>query len=208
MFLFFLPEESAYTFCSGVRIINQIGTCKCTRVQCICFIHVLSLAQIFKLDLRIGRLRSNTFFFYAWHICHKESISKLIFLVSPCTRISSFPPCPVHRHNRPIFWLLEYIIRFANNPLFRLAFGWMMPPKHSVLNKIKKVIPSKRIQIFVLQDYIVPIGSVKTILDEAREHIRVYPIWLCPVRHLKAKDQEHYSKWGKDDILVDIGIYG
>ena len=55
------------------------------------------------------------------------------------------------RHNRPIFWLLEYIIRFANRPLFRFCFGWMMPPKHSVLNVVKKVIPSERINHFVLQ---------------------------------------------------------
>ena len=43
-----------------------------------------------------------------------------------------------HRHNRPIFWLLEYIIKFSNNPLFRFAFGWMMPPRHSVLNICKR----------------------------------------------------------------------
>ena len=61
---------------------------------------------------------------------------------------------------------------------------------------------------FLFKDYIVPIQSVERILKLSNEHIRVYPVWLCPVRHLKNKDQEQYSKWGKNDILVDIGIYG
>lgn len=59
-----------------------------------------------------------------------------------------------------------------------------------------------------MQDYIVPINKVGSILSVAQEHLGVYPIWLCPVRHLKTKDQEQYSKWNSNDILVDIGIYG
>jgi hypothetical protein len=34
---------------------------------------------------------------------------------------------------RSIFWELQDIIPFGNNPIFRFLFGWLVPPKVSLL---------------------------------------------------------------------------
>ena len=38
-----------------------------------------------------------------------------------------------HRHSRSIFWELQQFIPFGNNVVFRYLFGWLMPPKVSLL---------------------------------------------------------------------------
>lgn len=38
-----------------------------------------------------------------------------------------------HRHSRSIFWEIQDIIPFGNNVVFRYLFGWLIPPKVSLL---------------------------------------------------------------------------
>ena len=38
-----------------------------------------------------------------------------------------------HRHTRSIFWELQDIVPFGNNVVFRYLFGWIMPPRISML---------------------------------------------------------------------------
>merc|ERR1712130_591129 len=38
-----------------------------------------------------------------------------------------------HRHSRSIFWEIQDIIPFGNNVVFRYLFGWLVPPKVSLL---------------------------------------------------------------------------
>lgn len=33
------------------------------------------------------------------------------------------------RHNRAIFWVVEDMLTFGNDTLFRFLFGWLLPPK-------------------------------------------------------------------------------
>lgn len=37
------------------------------------------------------------------------------------------------RHNRAIFWVVEDLLPGGNHPLFRLLFGWLLPPKPAFL---------------------------------------------------------------------------
>lgn len=37
------------------------------------------------------------------------------------------------RHNRSIFWVMESLLDFGNNPIFRYLFGWLLPPKVAFL---------------------------------------------------------------------------
>ena len=37
------------------------------------------------------------------------------------------------RHSRSIFWEIQDIIPFGNNVVFRYLFGWLVPPKVSLL---------------------------------------------------------------------------
>lgn len=37
------------------------------------------------------------------------------------------------RHNKSIFWVVETMIPFGNNPIFRFFLGWLLPPKIAFL---------------------------------------------------------------------------
>lgn len=71
-----------------------------------------------------------------------------------------------HRHSRSIFWEIQDIIPFGNNILFRYLFGWMIPPKVSLLKltqppAIKKLYESQHL----LQDMLVPISQLKKSIE-------------------------------------------
>ncbi len=43
-----------------------------------------------------------------------------------------------HRHTRPMFWLVEYLVPFGNNVVFRWLFGWALPPKSALIKWINE----------------------------------------------------------------------
>ena len=114
-----------------------------------------------------------------------------------------------HRQNRAFFWLLEYIIPFANNIVFRYLLGWTMPPKFSLIKLLRqKLIPEEQNVCFVCQDFGFNLKDLKKALQYSHEIYEVYPIWLCPTRHCIHKGLEEYSIFKREDVHVDVGIYG
>lgn len=63
-----------------------------------------------------------------------------------------------HRHTRSLFWELQDIISFGNQPIFRLLLGWMMPPKVSLL-KLTQTTAVKKLyeHNHIIQDMLVPL---------------------------------------------------
>ena len=114
-----------------------------------------------------------------------------------------------HRHNRSYYWLLKHVIPFANNIIFRILFGWTMPPKFSLLKLMRqKLIPQEQNVNFVCQDFGFHLKDLKKALEYSHQIYEVYPIWLCPSRHCIKPGLEEFSIFRKEDIHVDIGIYG
>lgn len=80
-----------------------------------------------------------------------------------------------HRHSRSIFWEIQDIIPFGNNPVFRYLFGWMIPPKVSLLkltqpDAIKKLYESKH----MVQDMLVPMTALKQAVDRFDKETQVH----------------------------------
>jgi len=64
---------------------------------------------------------------------------------------------------------LQDIIPFGNNPVFRWLFGWMMPPKISLLKLTQgKTIKAMYEKYQCIQDLLVPLNR----LTESLEHFR------------------------------------
>ncbi|CAH1241724.1 DHCR24 [Branchiostoma lanceolatum] len=77
------------------------------------------------------------------------------------------------RHNRAIFWVVESMIPFGNNPLFRLLFGWLLPPKPAFLKFT--TTPGVRAMTFAKQDIILPMTVLEKSVDRAEELFDTYP---------------------------------
>ncbi|XP_036377811.1 delta(24)-sterol reductase [Megalops cyprinoides] len=113
-----------------------------------------------------------------------------------------------HRHTRSIFWELQDIIPFGNNPFFRYLFGWMVPPKISLL-KLTQGETIRRLyeQHHVVQDMLVPMKHMQSAISCFHNDIHVYPLWLCPFV-LPSQPGMVHPKGDEDELYVDIGAYG
>uniref|UniRef100_A0A3P8UZR1 Delta(24)-sterol reductase n=1 Tax=Cynoglossus semilaevis TaxID=244447 RepID=A0A3P8UZR1_CYNSE len=102
-----------------------------------------------------------------------------------------------HRHTRSIFWELQDIIPFGNNPIFRWLFGWMVPPKISLLKLTQgETIRKLYEQHHVVQDMLVPIKFLRDAIDRFHQDINVTP--GNPLNTLLLEEE----------LYVDIGAYG
>ncbi|XP_028902296.1 delta(24)-sterol reductase [Ornithorhynchus anatinus] len=113
-----------------------------------------------------------------------------------------------HRHTRSIFWELQDIIPFGNNPVFRYLFGWMVPPKISLLKLTQgETLRKMYEQHHVVQDMLVPMRCLNQALRTFHDDLRVYPIWLCPFV-LPSQPGLVHPKGDETELYVDIGSYG
>lgn len=84
-----------------------------------------------------------------------------------------------------------------------------MPPKFSLVKLLRqKLIPQEQNVDFVLQDFGFLLQDLKKALEYCHEIYEVYPIWLCPSRHIVHEGLEEFSIFRKEDCHVDIGVYG
>ncbi|XP_069088714.1 delta(24)-sterol reductase [Pleurodeles waltl] len=113
-----------------------------------------------------------------------------------------------HRHTRSIFWELQDIIPFGNNPVFRSLFGWMVPPKISLLKLTQgETIRKLYEQHHVVQDMLVPMKHLEKSINVFDSEISVYPLWLCPFI-LPSQPGMVHPKGDEAELYVDIGAYG
>uniref|UniRef100_A0A2C9JYD9 Delta(24)-sterol reductase n=1 Tax=Biomphalaria glabrata TaxID=6526 RepID=A0A2C9JYD9_BIOGL len=113
-----------------------------------------------------------------------------------------------HRHTRSIFWTLEDIIPFGNNVVFRYLFGWMVPPKISLLKLTQGETVKEMYEKYqVFQDMLVPVSTLADSLDFFHQELNLYPLWLCPFKLFHQPGLVH-PKHNANEMYMDIGAYG
>lgn len=122
------------------------------------------------------------------------------------------------RHNRAIFWVVESMIPFGNNPIFRLLFGWMLPPKPAFL----KFTTTPGIREFtftkqVFQDIVLPINELENQIDTSEKLFEAYPLLVYPCRvydwgqssgQIRRPDQKYLVPGTSYAMYNDLGVYG
>lgn len=164
--------------------------------------------------------------FKPWFYKHVEA-----FLHKDAERFTEYIPTRdyYHRHTKSIFWELEEIIPWGNNPLFRLLLGWAVPPKVSFLKLTQtQAIKDLYDRSHVIQDMLVPMSKFAEAYNVFDQEYDIYPLWLCPYRAVSYKDEEAPHRCflkepkkltkGKDyldgdkevsyEMYVDLGAYG
>ncbi|XP_072978460.1 delta(24)-sterol reductase-like [Typha angustifolia] len=125
-----------------------------------------------------------------------------------------------HRHTRCLYWEGKLILPFADQWWFRWAFGWLMPPKVSLLKATQgEAIRNYYHDMHVIQDMLVPLYKVGDALEFVHQEMEVYPIWLCPHRLFRLPIKTMvYPEPGFDlhhrqgdtsyaQMFTDIGVY-
>ncbi|KAM0942209.1 putative delta(24)-sterol reductase [Dioscorea sansibarensis] len=125
-----------------------------------------------------------------------------------------------HRHTRSMYWEGKLILPFGDQWWFRWCFGWLMPPKVSLLKATQgEAIRNYYHDMHVIQDMLVPLYKVGDALEFLHNEMEVYPVWLCPHRLFKLPVKtmvypepgfELHQRRGDTSyaqMYTDIGIY-
>ncbi|KAG7160565.1 Delta(24)-sterol reductase-like 1 [Homarus americanus] len=122
------------------------------------------------------------------------------------------------RHNKSIFWVIETMIPFGNNPIFRFFLGWLLPPKIAFLKFT--TTPGVRAITFtkqVFQDIVLPMTQLEDQIDKNEELFDIYPILIYPCRiydhgphrgQLRPPRREQMVPGADYGMFNDLGVYG
>lgn len=114
-----------------------------------------------------------------------------------------------HRHSKSIFWELQDIVPFGNNPIFRYLLGWSVPPKISLLKLTQNQSVKKLYEMsHVIQDMLVPIEYLQPSIEKFHEVLEVYPVWICPFKLPDNPGMLRSFRKNTESLYVDIGVYG
>lgn len=122
------------------------------------------------------------------------------------------------RHNRAIFWVVEDMLSFGNDPIFRTLFGWLLPPKPAFLKFT--TTPGVRAYTFtkqVFQDIVLPITELETQIEVASVLFEKFPLLVYPCKiidhgpssgQLKHPDKKYLVPGTNYAMYNDLGVYG
>ncbi|KAJ8716944.1 hypothetical protein PYW08_005343 [Mythimna loreyi] len=122
------------------------------------------------------------------------------------------------RHNRAIFWVVEDMLSFGNDTLFRYLFGWLLPPKPAFLKWT--TTPGVRAYTFtkqVFQDIVLPIKELERQIEIASVLFEKFPLLVYPCKiidhgpssgQLKRPDAKYLVPGTNYAMYNDLGVYG
>ncbi|XP_053614278.1 delta(24)-sterol reductase-like [Plodia interpunctella] len=122
------------------------------------------------------------------------------------------------RHNRAIFWVVEDMLTFGNNPIFRCLFGWLLPPKPAFLKFT--TTPGVRAYTFtkqVFQDIVLPLTRLEEQIEISTELFEKFPLLVYPCKiidhgplsgQLPRPSVEYLVPGTNYAMYNDLGIYG
>ncbi|CAH0695596.1 unnamed protein product [Spodoptera exigua] len=122
------------------------------------------------------------------------------------------------RHNRAIFWVVEDMLSFGNDTLFRYLFGWLLPPKPAFLKFT--TTPGVRAYTFtkqVFQDIVLPIKELERQIEIASALFEKFPLLVYPCKiidhgpssgQLKRPDAKYLVPGTNYAMYNDLGVYG
>jgi delta24-sterol reductase len=125
---------------------------------------------------------------------------------------------------------MRELVSFGNHPAFRALFGWLMPPKISLLKittpaslqttyeQVRSSAASsaqrsaRGAQRFVFQDMLIPLSTLSESLMCFEHEFNMHPLWLCPHRLYRTPKHQGFLKpadgsvpVGGFEIFVDLG---
>jgi len=121
-----------------------------------------------------------------------------------------------HRHTRSIFWELEQLVPFGNNPVYRWLLGWLGAPKISFIKLTSTPsIQRATAELHVVQDLILPINELKRSVLIFHEIFEIYPLLIYPIRIYDYGKYQGFLRKPENllpgrnyGMFYDIGAYG
>jgi len=116
------------------------------------------------------------------------------------------------RHNKPCFWLTPLWAPWADRPIARYLLGWAFPFNYQLLKYIKETVlgHDNLGDIFITQDFLIPIPALKKGIELSAHMTDIWPIWMVPSKlHFdKRYEGQAVTPRSGDCMYVDLGVYG
>jgi len=117
------------------------------------------------------------------------------------------------RYDKGVFWLLPEGLRKSS--LIRILLALIFGLDQKSLRKIKQLIRllkgrQSAEKWRITQDVDVPVKTAKDIIKFVKEKGGVYPLWLCPAKHISGSHPQLFAIPEDSTIpyVLNIGIYG
>jgi Delta24-sterol reductase len=137
-----------------------------------------------------------------WFYEYARDLSKNIEVKDKLINITEY----LFRYNRGAFWMVEFafpLLGIPKNKLTRFIFN----PVSKTKELFEALHTLNVSQDFFLQDFYFPLSETLNCLEYNESEVKVYPLWLCPIRSTKTtqKLSPHYIN---EEMLIDVGIWG
>ena len=75
------------------------------------------------------------------------------------------------------------------------------------------MVPNEQNLNTLFTDFVVRLQDVKEVLHTSDTQFKIYPIWLCPIKHVPHKEIDGVCSYNiikneETPFYVDVGIYG
>lgn len=94
--------------------------------------------------------------------------------------------------------------------LFRLFCNWKLSSR-SLYKALHKFLGKDLEDLFIIQDFYIPSPKIEEFLDFVEREIKIYPLWLCPVKSSKKAQilSPHFlQERATLPQFTNVGIYG
>jgi len=115
------------------------------------------------------------------------------------------------RHNKGCFWLTPLWAPWADHPVSRYLLGWAFPFNYQLLKYVKEAILGNENpgDIFLTQDFIIPIHTLKDGIKLSAKLTDIWPIWMVPTKlHFDDRYKLATKPRSGNCMYVDLGVYG
>ncbi|KAI2637287.1 FAD binding domain protein [Xylaria nigripes] len=117
------------------------------------------------------------------------------------------------RWDRGGFWVARYAYRYFMTPFNRITRYILDTFMHArvMYHALHK---SGLSDAYIIQDVGLPFDAVEAFYDWLHENLRIYPLWLCPVRVRRSTpDAAHgihadFADPSKPEVVLNFGIWG
>ncbi|OHF03886.1 FAD binding domain-containing protein [Colletotrichum orchidophilum] len=110
------------------------------------------------------------------------------------------------RYDRAAFWMGTY----GRNPkTFNRITQFLINPLMKSKALYAGLHHSGQAQSFIIQDITLPENRAGAFLAWAHENIRIYPLWICPVRAITDDTRRSNGhRFRATEILINVGLWG
>lgn len=112
------------------------------------------------------------------------------------------------RYNRGSFWMGDFFFKLMKIPGRNNKFNRTLFNPFLNTRKLYEVLHSMNwTHRFFIQDIYFPISRVLEYLNYVEQKLKIYPIWLCPLKNT-THPEKLSPNYLSSDLIVNVGIWG